>query len=155
MKNAFTLLELIFVIVIIGIMAGVGISSFSPKYLRDDANFIAMKIREAQFLGIGHEHLNFGGTSNGVDYKSGCIYLNDTNLSESASKANEISYKIHSTLKGGLNNKTICFDSKGRPHYDDFNGTLITEQKVLTLKYNDKNVSIKLEPITGYIIIKY
>lgn len=154
MKNAFTLLELVFVIVIIGIMAKVGSSAFSPHYLQDDANFIVEKIREAQFLGIGNEHLHFGGSSSGVDYKGGCIALDATHLDENASKEHETNYKIHVELSGELSGKTICFDAQGRPHEDDFNGTLIESQKVVTLKYSNKEKNISIEPKTGFAIIK-
>jgi len=59
MKKAYTLIELIFVIIIIGIMSAVGASAFKPTYLRDDTNFIQAKIKQAQFLGIGYNHIAF------------------------------------------------------------------------------------------------
>ncbi|MEA1982070.1 MAG: type II secretion system protein [Campylobacterota bacterium] len=156
MKNAFTLIELVFVILLIGIMVAVGSSAFKPKYLQDDTNFIVAKIKEAQFLGIGYEHLKFGGDSVGPDYKTGCIYFKDTNLSEGASSSNQITYKIHIELDedSDLYEQTICFDSKGRPHEDDFNGTILEEQKVLKLTYSNQSTEIVIEPITGYVIIK-
>lgn len=149
-KKAFTLIELIFVIVIIGIMAGVASTSFKTNYLLDDTNFIVAKIKEAQFLGIGYEHLDFGGNSLGVDFNSGCIDINNTVLEESATNANEVDYKLHvDDFDYGI----ICFDSKGRPHNNDFDGTLLTTQKKFTFKYADKEREIIIEPITGYIII--
>ena len=60
MKNAYTLVELIFVIVIIGVLAGVASTSFKSDYLRADMNYIAAKIKEAQYKGIGFEHKVFG-----------------------------------------------------------------------------------------------
>jgi len=154
-KKAFTLIELIFVIVIMGIMAGIASTSFKPTYLIDDSNFIIAKIKEAQFLGIGYEHLNFDGTSSVFDDKSGCIEIKKSSLEENATNKNEINYKIHSLLSGNLNNTKICFDSKGRPHKDDFDGDLLTEQKILTLRYSDKERNITIEPITGYVIVNY
>ncbi len=154
-KQAFTLLELIFVIVIMGIMAGVASSAFKTNYLLDDTNFISLKIKNAQFLGIGHEHLNFNGTSSGFDDKSGCIDIKKSSLEENATNKNEINYKIHSVLSGDLNDMKICFDSKGRPHEDDFNGSLLTASKTLTLNYSKKERNITIEPITGYVILNY
>ena len=154
-KQAFTLIELIFVIVIMGIMAGIASSAFKTNYLLDDTNFIALKIKNAQFLGIGHEHLNFDGTSSGFDDKSGCIDIKKSELDEEATNKNEINYAIHSSLSGSLNDTKICFDSKGRPHEDDFNGTLLTSSKTLTLEYSNEDRNITIEPITGYVIINY
>jgi prepilin-type N-terminal cleavage/methylation domain-containing protein len=148
MRKAFSLLELIFVIVLIGIIAGVGSSMFKTNYLLNDTNFIVAKIREAQYQGIGYEHNGFGIEASTPDYDRGCVYLNDVNLSAS-------DYKLHVTLGGDLKDKTLCFDSKGRPHEGDFTkSTLLTEQKMLNLINNSKIVSISIEPVTGYAIIK-
>lgn len=148
MRQAFSLLELIFVIVLIGIIAGVGSSMFKSNYLVNDTNFIVSKIRQAQYKGIGYEHNSFGSETSTPDYDRGCIYLNDANLSAS-------DYKLHVSLGGYLNNKTLCFDSQGRPHEGDFTkNSLLSEQKVLNLIRNSNIVSISIEPVTGYAIIK-
>jgi len=156
-KNAFTLIELIFVIVIIGIMAGVGSSSFKPRYLANDTNFIVSKIREAQFVGISYEHNDFGlEDSDGSDnIGEGCIELTD--LNESATDKNSaVSYQVKSTIKSEDGVGTlICFDSKGRPHDGDFTqSSLYSGKKSFTIEYNGKQKSITVEPITGYVIIK-
>ena len=149
--KAFTLIELIFVILVIGIMAKVGFSSFRPKYLINDVNFIHMKIKEAQFLGIGFEHLNFDGTIINGYTDTGCIEIKKSSLEEDATNSKEISYKLHVNIIP--NDTTICFDSKGRPHKDNFNGILLTEQIVLNFKYSNEERNITIEPITGYAII--
>ena len=152
MKKAFTFIELIFVIVIMGIMASVASSSFRSNYLLNDTNFIALKIKNAQFLGIGYEHLDFGGGVSSSD-RTGCIKINKSKLEENATNKNELNYKLHVTLSPS--DTTICFDSKGRPHDKDFNGTLLTSQKIITLSYNKKENNISIEPITGYVIVNY
>ncbi|MEA2111476.1 MAG: type II secretion system protein [Campylobacterota bacterium] len=140
--RAFTLIELIFVIVIIGIMVGVGASAFKPTYLTDDVNYIHSKIQEAQFHGIGYEHLNFDGTV--IADAQGCIELTNSALKDD-------NYKLHvETFDYG----TICFDSKGRPHEDTYNGPLLA-RNVLNFVYSGENRSIIIEPISGYAIIKY
>jgi prepilin-type N-terminal cleavage/methylation domain-containing protein len=151
MRRAFTLIELIFVIVIIGVLAGMGASSFKTHYLINDTNFIVGKIREAQYRGIGYEHNGFGMEDSSADYERGCISLKDENLTDD-------NYKLH--VRDENDNKidygVLCFDSKGRPHDDDFtHSSLITVQKVLTLRYRGKNSTITIEPVSGYAIIKH
>jgi len=159
MKKAFTLIELIFVMVIIGIMAGVGFSSFKPKYLLNDTTFILAKIKEAQFLGIGYEHLEFGGGGGGADYDSGCINIIKNSLEENATNKNEVSYKLHVTItkeQGDGANNIICFDSKGRPHHTDFAlDNLLSTQSIFSFHYPNETRTITIEPITGYIILTY
>jgi len=158
-KNAFTLIELIFAIVIIGIMAKVGSSTFEPRYLANDTNFIVAKIKEAQFIGIGYEHNGFGvEDSDGSDnIGQGCIKLDKVALSESATDKNSsVSYKVKSNIVSEDGVSTLlCFDSKGSPHDGDFTqSSLYSEKKSFTIKYNGKQKSITVEPITGYVIIK-
>lgn len=157
-KKAFTLIELVFVIVIIGIITGVGLNSFKTNYLLNDTNFIALKIKNAQFSGIGYSHLDFAGTlSSETNNSVGCIKIEKFSLEESATNKNEVNYKLHVTLNP--TDTTICFDSKGRPHdgnfTDDFNANLLSSQKIITLEYRGKERNITIQPITGYVIVKY
>ncbi len=152
MKKAFSLLELIFVIVIIGIMAGLGSGSIKTNHLLNDSHYIIGKIREAQYEGIGFEHQNFDGSF--IANTKGCVTLTPAFLDGNASKA-QVKYSLHVSIDhSALNTDTLCFDTKGRPHDGNFaQNTLFTEQKVLILTYNTKSVSISIEPITGYAII--
>ena len=155
MKKAFTFMELIFVIVIIGVMTTLGLSAFKTNYLFNDVEFIASKIKHVQFLGIGYEHNDFGVQESTPDYQSGCIKIEKTALEESATKKNKLNYKLHVDIEvvdGGSD--ILCFDSKGRPHMDDFTtSSLITTQKQFKFSYNGKIKYITIEPITGYAII--
>ena len=153
--KAFTLIELIFVIVIIGIMTGIGITSFKPRYLMDDINFIQNKIKEVQFLGIGYEHNNFGSEEVNPDFNNGCIKIDKNSLNEDANNTNQISYHLHvdiTVADGGSD--IICFDSKGRPHIDNFKkSTMLKNKKIFQFRYQNKEKNITIEPITGYIIL--
>ncbi len=150
--KAFTLLELIFVIVIMGVMIGIGTSTFKPKHLINDVNFIQSKIKEVQFRGIGYEHNSFGSEASTPDYKNGCIKIKDVNLSERADSKNSLSYTLRID---SFDYGTLCFDSKGRPHRDNFTkDTLLGEGITLNFTYNTKLKDIIIEPITGYVIIR-
>ena len=151
--KAFSLLELIFVIVIIGIMAGLGSASLKTNHLLNDSHYIIGKIREAQYEGIGFEHQNFDGSF--ISSSRGCVILTEEKLDDNASVSGG-KYSLHVSINhSAITTDTICFDAKGRPHDGNFaQNTLFTEQKVLILTYNTKSVSISIEPLTGYAIIK-
>ena len=151
--NAFTLIELLFVIIAAGVLAAVGTSLYKTNHLRNDANFIAAKIKQAQYRGIGFEHNGFGTEETTADLDNGCILLNAAALEETAGSG-EAHYTLHATLSGELANATLCFDSKGRPHLNDFtSATLLREQKVLTLTQAGKDANISIMPMSGYAII--
>lgn len=152
-KQAFTLIELIFVVVIIGIMTAVGSSFFKPRTLENDVSFIVSKIKETQFQGIGYEHYSFKDDKydDGTSTTVGCIDLNNT--SEKATDAQtSVSYKVESNISGV--DSVLCFDSKGRPHKGGFDiGSLYGEKKSFTISHNGKEKNITIEPFTGYVII--
>ena len=147
MKKAFTLLELIFVIIIIGVLAAVAGSTYKENYLRNDINYILLKIKEAQYRGIGYEHMVFGTNNAPVDYNNGCIRLEKSALEESSADG-KIGYKLH---VDSFDEGTICFDSKGRPHDNDFRlATLRSEKKVIDLSYNGETESITVFAVSGF-----
>ena len=141
----------IFVIVIIGVLAGVASTSFKSDYLRADMDYIASKIKEAQYKGIGFEHKAFGTNLAPADYNNGCIRLEKTALESHAVDGN-IKYALH---VDGFDAGTICFDAKGRPHSDDFTlATLLSAQKVIDLSYGGKTKKITILPVSGFAIME-
>ncbi len=150
-RSAFTLLELIFVIVIIGILAKIGMESIRTDYLLNDANFIAMKLQGARYRGIGYDH-RWGKDQ---DVSHACVTLTTAALEESATEGLS-HYRLHVTLGGELAGKTVCFDRLGEAHEDgSFASTPLKEQKVLIMQ-DDKGRrrEIVLLPKSGYVIIK-
>lgn len=152
MKSAYTLVELIFVVVIIGVLGGVASTSFKSDYLSLDMNYIAAKIKEAQYKGIGYEHREFSGGEDGSTL--GCITLTKSSL-EGKAIDGDVAYRLHADLSGYLNNKTLCFDAKGEAHDDgSFSSNAITEQKLLELTYNGVTKKITILPMSGFAIIE-
>jgi len=155
MKKAFTLTELIFTVVIIGIMTSVGLSFFKTNYLLNDVEYIAVKIKKAQFMATGYQHNDFGSQNSTPDYQNGCIKMDKSSLEENATNKHQVNYKVHVDIEvvdGGSD--ILCFDAKGRPHVDDFTtASLINTQKQFKFSYNGDIKYINIEPITGYVII--
>jgi len=146
-KKAFTLVELIFVIVIIGIIGAVASSTFKTNYLAQDASFMLAKIKQTQYKGVGLDHRNFDGTI--IADTTGCIDLNQDILNESSVNG-DITYKGH---VDNFDYGTVCFDVKGRPHDSTHNGNL-SGQKNIVLTYNGETKTILILPISGLAIIK-
>ncbi len=150
MRRSFTLIELIFVVVIIGILAGVAGSMFKDNYLRNDADFIILKIRQAQYKGIGYEHNGFGLQNSVADYENGCIKLEKSALQESAGSGNA-GYSLH---VDAFDEGSLCFDAKGRPHDGDFTfDKLLTDKKTINLSFRGESRVIEIMPKNGFAII--
>jgi prepilin-type N-terminal cleavage/methylation domain-containing protein len=158
-KEAFTLIELIFVIVIIGILSSVAINSFKPHHLRNDINFVLMKLEETRYKAIGYDK----SLSSGLDYTIGCISinnLNDTHVTKTKTNA----YKFHASFDmASITPNIICFDTLGKVHDGEIDqnkttlGSLLPNDVNLTYKYNNKAGSLIIDHFSGSIrtIIQY
>ena len=146
MRKAYTLIELIFVIVIIGILAGVASSSYKPNYLKSDIQFVSMQIKQAQYKGIGYEH--FGMNLAIPDYTNGCIDVEKSAFEERATDGN-VAYKLH---LDAFDEGTICFDTKGRPYNNDFSpANLMTADRIIDLTFDGVTQSITIYATSGYV----
>lgn len=146
-KTAFTLIELIFVIVLIGVLSGIGFYMNRPDVTRSDAQYTLLKLKEARYRAIGYDDYNL----------SGCVTLTDAALeNDDTSTIHDIKSEVtpDSTVLTN-SDKTVCFDSLGRPH--DGNSTALSSvlRKNLDIVFTkgDKNTTIRLFPQSGYAII--
>ncbi len=154
-KYGFTLIELIFVIILMGVLTGVGFYMSQPDATKQDAQYTLLKLKEARYRAIGYE------TGDGSCSEAGWIVLNEGNLSSNESPTHTIKSEIKlptiTTLANTTPHKpeTVCFDSLGRPH--DGNSTslvsLIRNPLDINFTKGDKNTTIRLFPQTGYAII--
>jgi len=157
--KAFTMIELIFVIVLIGILTNVGLTFLPDNRLINDTNFLIMKIKAKQKGAIGYDIYKSGKpwqipTKNSLEYNLTCIELNTTILEQNDNKS-QTPYKFSSTISVDKN-KTICFDEDARPYHQNSSGgeqLLLTSLDInLTLKGQTKKLSIM--PVSGFVHIK-
>jgi prepilin-type N-terminal cleavage/methylation domain-containing protein len=152
-KHAFSLIELIFVIVLIGVLSGVGFYMSQPDATKQDAQYTMLKLKEARYHAIGYN------TGNGTPINNGCVTLTKDALSNASDNNDSMHREIKSTIPLITDlsaEQTVCFDSLGRSH----NGTDITLSSLLStnidifFKDGDKNATIRLLNGTGYVIIQ-
>lgn len=146
MRHAFSLIELIFVIVLIGIISGIGFYMSRPDYARQDAQYTLLKLKEARYRAIGYDAYD----------PAGCVTLTQAALSNSdESPRHEIKNEPIITYAPNPAITTICFDGLGRPHEGNSTAlsTLIKTELTLLFQYGDKNSSIRIFPQSGYAII--
>ena len=164
-RTAYTLLELIFIVVIIGILSGVAFYSFKPNYLKDDAAKVLMQLEATRYQAIGYDKaLNNLGSP---DYLTGCIDLTQMDKDSTALNGST-DYKFHSTITAkttsGTSVDTLCYDKFGRI-YDgtqdnnatDIEQSLINNDINITLFYPTPNdsVAILIDHKTGFPRIFY
>lgn len=150
MRHAFSLIELIFAIVLIGVLSGIGFYMSRPDYSRQDAQYTLLKLKEARYRSIGYD------TGDGSSAPQGCVTLTQTALSNSdESPRHDIKSTINITYIPDPNMTTVCFDALGRPHDGNSTtiNTLITTTANVLFTNGDKNSTIHLYPQSGYAII--
>jgi len=145
--KAFTLIELIFVIIIMGLLSFIAVSYIPDNTLTDDTKAIKNLINYKETYALGYE----ANMSDENDKEKVCITFNknDINNEENLSK---VKYFIKSDISSNV--QTVCFDKFGRPFrnsVDDLDQNLLHTNVVIMLQYKDKNKTIIIHKITGYV----
>lgn len=149
MKKAFTLLELIFVIVLIGVLSGIAFYMNRPDPTKADAQYTLLKLKEARYRAIANK------SPNDLGVEGGCVTLTKIALSNNETPAYTIKSDIH--LSQALaDGNTTCFDSLGRPHDGNSTllGTLLALDINITFTKSTQTNTIILSKQSGYAIIK-
>jgi len=140
-RAAFSLVELIFVIILIGVISSIGFYYSRPDYTLQDAQFALLKLKEARYRAIGYEGYS----------PNGCVTLTKTALSSESTPV----HTIKSDITHNSPSDTICFDSIGRVHQgnDIALSSLIHSDITVNFTLSDKNTTIRIFNGTGYAII--
>ncbi|MFK5882467.1 MAG: prepilin-type N-terminal cleavage/methylation domain-containing protein [Sulfurospirillum sp.] len=148
-RNGFSMVELIFVILLIGILAYIGGNFLPDNRLLNDTNFLTMKIKQTQKNALLYDAVGFLKPWS-VENNSTCIDLNTTKL-ELKDKNTQKPHRFSSILSVD-GNSTICFDNFGRPYQSEH---LLLKNLDMNLTYKQNEYkSISVVPISGYAIIK-
>ena len=150
--RAFSLIELIFVIVIMGILTFMGLQFIPNETLTADTQILKQKIFQKKSNALGYRYVG--------EQNSTCItftkeWLNSDENSSNENVAKRYEFKFDSINVNGLNNgNTICFDYLGRPFDGDVekNLTNLLHNEVnVTLSYRNKDENFTIYPISGCV----
>jgi hypothetical protein len=154
-KIAFTLIEIIFVIILVAILAIGALNSIPDNTLINNTEFIYGKILEKKANALG-----FLANMNDKDEnRSVCIVFDNDWLKEDENFS-KVKFKLSNRVQIDAENKTICFDYLGRPYGGDvdlinFNNLLHKSVDINITYVKDKRYkTITIYPITGYVEIK-
>ncbi|WP_024791860.1 type II secretion system protein [Lebetimonas sp. JS138] len=144
--RAFSLIELIFVLVIMGILSFVGMQFIPNETPLSDSEILKKLILTKKTNALGYKI--FG------ENNETCIKLtkNDINSEENASRAK---YRFKSDIQvSGLSGDLLCFDYMGRPYdggVDEKLTHLLKNFVTITLIYKNKEKNLTLYPVSGYV----
>jgi Tfp pilus assembly protein FimT len=152
MKYAFTILEIIFVIIIISLVAIGARNALPDNTLLNSTNYLKAKILDKRANALAYET----NLTNLEDEYLVCVKFDKDwlKIDESKSKVKiNMSQKV--TISADYN---VCFDYLGRTHknsinLDDFS-TLMHESVDVNISYNNNYKIIRVYPMTGYTEIR-
>jgi len=145
--KAFTLIELIFVIVIMGILSFIAISYIPDDTLIDNTKALKNLINLKETYALGYE----ANMSDDNDKKKVCITF-DKNTLNNEENSSKIRYYFKADISSNI--QTVCFDKFGRPFensIDTKDSNLLHKNVTITLSYKNKDKNITIYPITGYV----
>ena len=151
--KSFTLIEFIFVIIIVGVLSISAINSLPDNTLIDNTNYIYNKILEKKANALGF----MANMENEDENNSVCIVF-DKNWLKDDEKRRKVKFNLSSRVEIKSEYKTICFDYLGRPYKGRVDllkfSNLLHKKTDINITYNDKYKTIEVYPITGDIEIK-
>ena len=145
--RAFTLIEMIFVLIIIGILSVIAVEFIPDNTLTDNTKALKNLINEKKSFALGYE----ANMSNSDDKKKVCITFNKDTLNKEENNS-KVKYFFKADISS--NYDTICFDRFGRVYknsIDAKNKNLLHENVKITLKYKNKTKTITVHKTTGFI----
>jgi prepilin-type N-terminal cleavage/methylation domain-containing protein len=155
MRAAFSLMELVLVLAVVAIVAGVGSSVYHSNRALIDARYIALQIDKTRYQAIGYDHRIFGGGFDSTQ-SIGCIDLAKKSFESNATSGEEggIHPETQISIISGIDGTRLCFDATGAPHTNDFSMTHLLRMKVeLNVSNGKEHSQVIVMPTTGYVII--
>jgi len=151
--KSFTLIELIFVIVIVGVLSIGAVNAIPDNTLQNNTNYIYNKILEKKANSLGFE----ANMQNEDENSSVCITF-DKDWLKNDEKHSKVKFNLSKRVSISSTNSTVCFDYMGRPYdgsvdLDKFSN-LLHDKVNVTIRYNNKPKIITIYPMTGDVEVR-
>jgi hypothetical protein len=147
---AFTMVELIFIMIVIGILAGTMAMNMPDNRIFSDINFITQKIKVKQLYALSYDDFDYT-TKSFVDGTT-CVHINKDALNlDEKNHAKAKPYQLSSQTTITPNDLNVCFDNLGRPY--KLNNFLKMPIE-LNITYKGKTKTLNIMPYSGYIVKK-
>jgi len=151
--KSFTLIELIFVIIIVSVLSIWAINSLPDNTLLNNTNYIYNKILEKKANSLGFE----ANMNKEDENRSVCITF-DKDWLKNDEKHSKVKFNLSNRVSINSEINTLCFDYMGRPYdgsvdLDKFSNLLHDEVNV-TIRYNNKPKIITIYPMTGDVEVR-
>ncbi len=151
------MIELIFVIVIIGILAGAIKMAMPDTKGYSDTDFILQKIDKTRMQALLTDHTVLGDESwRSHEYNDTCItlskiYLN--NMGKNRNSPNHYHLSPRTTLSSSADK--VCFDYLGRPYKNDYTLNNFLKMPIeLNITYKEKTKQVLIMPYSGGVVVK-
>jgi len=151
--KAFTLIEMIFVIILVGLISISAINAIPDNTLMNNTQFIYNKILEKKANALSF----MAKMDNKDENRSVCITFDEEWL-KNDENFSRVKFDLSNRVQISSNFKTICFDYLGRPYNGDVNLTnfdnILHQNVDINVTYNAKHKEITIHPISGFVEIK-
>jgi len=151
--KAFTLIEIIFVIILIGLISVGAINAIPDNTLLNNTNFIYNKILEKKANALSF----MANTNNSEENRTVCIKF-DSNWLKEDENYSKVKFNLSNRISITSNIETVCFDYLGRPYKKNIDlvtfNNLLHKNVDVNITYNKKSKQIIIHPISGFVEIK-
>ena len=151
--KAFTLIEMIFVIILVGLISIGAINALPDNTLLNNTNFIYNKILEKKANALSF----MAKMDDSDENRSVCITFDEDWLRNDENYS-KVKFDFSHRVRVSSDVKTICFDYLGRPYKGNVDliyfNNLLHKNVDINITYNNSNKKIIIHPISGFVEIK-
>ena len=156
-RSAFTMIELIFIIVILSVLSAAVTMSIPDPRLKTDTDSIIQKIKSTQLKALSYSHENLNDPSwRQKDYNDTCISLNKNSfnlIEKSQNTPKPYLLSTQTTITSDISK--ICFDHLGHPYKTNYELNNFLKMPIeLNITYKQKTKQMVIMPYSGYVMIK-
>ena len=151
--KAFTLIEMIFIIILVGIISIGAIQAIPDNTLLNNTKFLYNKILEKKANALSF----MADMDNADENRTVCITF-DKDWIQNDENYSKVKFDLSNRISLSASISTVCFDYLGRPYDGKVNlvtfSNLLHKNVDIKVSYKNSDKNITIYPISGYVEIK-